>query len=313
VSTDLNLSVRMQRDFNAPVARVFEAWRDPEFITRWWKNLEVAELDFREGGAYRFEWASWDGHVEGTYETIRQNEEIAFTWNAVPSREGAAQTLVRLRFEALDEARTRLHVEHELNRTVGEHDGHQEGWTASLRDLASELGRAPSGVAIRRVVDAPPERVFRALTEGPEMERWFFTTCRAEAHEGGRLTIEWESVDEPSRNHRRTGRFLSVVPDRELVFEWGGLALDGDDPPSTTVHVSLSPHEGGTELVLEHTGWGDSAEWTESRDRHESGWSFYVANLVRHLTGGPDLRTTQFGQRTASAASTRADARPAPL
>ena len=42
------------RRFNAPVALVWKAWTDPEWITRWWGpngfSCALAEIDFREGG-----------------------------------------------------------------------------------------------------------------------------------------------------------------------------------------------------------------------------------------------------------------------
>ncbi|HEU5130278.1 MAG TPA: SRPBCC domain-containing protein [Glycomyces sp.] len=44
----------VSRTMNAPVARAWDAWRDPELIRRWWGpagfTATVADVDFREGG-----------------------------------------------------------------------------------------------------------------------------------------------------------------------------------------------------------------------------------------------------------------------
>ena len=44
------------REINAPVTRVWDAWRDPEKIAKWWGpagfHSTVRELDLREGGRF---------------------------------------------------------------------------------------------------------------------------------------------------------------------------------------------------------------------------------------------------------------------
>lgn len=51
----------MTREFRAPRSLVFEAWTRPELVKRWLAGPEgwvmsVCEIDFRIGGAYRYEW-----------------------------------------------------------------------------------------------------------------------------------------------------------------------------------------------------------------------------------------------------------------
>ncbi len=51
----------MTRAFKAPRKLVFEAWTKPELLKRWLAGPEgwvmsVCEVDFRIGGAYRYEW-----------------------------------------------------------------------------------------------------------------------------------------------------------------------------------------------------------------------------------------------------------------
>ena len=55
-----DLEITMTRRFAAPVALVFEAWTTPALLRRWllgppgW-TMPVCEVDFRVGGAYRYE------------------------------------------------------------------------------------------------------------------------------------------------------------------------------------------------------------------------------------------------------------------
>lgn len=40
-------------------------------------------------------------------------------------------------------------------------------------------------------LDAPPPRVFAAVTESRHLERWFCDACESEPEDGGRLTMRW--------------------------------------------------------------------------------------------------------------------------
>jgi uncharacterized protein YndB with AHSA1/START domain len=61
ISTPSDLEVRVERDFDAPRALVFEAFTKPELVRRWllgpdgW-TMPVCDIDLRAGGAYRYVW-----------------------------------------------------------------------------------------------------------------------------------------------------------------------------------------------------------------------------------------------------------------
>ena len=51
-------SIRLERDFDAPSAQIFEAWTKPEHVTQWWdpagEPLTICEIDLRPGGSFKF-------------------------------------------------------------------------------------------------------------------------------------------------------------------------------------------------------------------------------------------------------------------
>src|SRR3954447_10225559 len=51
-------TIRFVRELDAPAARVFAAWTEPQQVARWWdptgKKLDACEIDLRPGGAFRF-------------------------------------------------------------------------------------------------------------------------------------------------------------------------------------------------------------------------------------------------------------------
>jgi uncharacterized protein YndB with AHSA1/START domain len=81
------------RLFDAPPARVFEAWTTPEQVARWWDPARVplaaCEIDLRPGGAFRFVHAGpgGPGHAfAGVYREIDPPSRLVF---ATPSPSGA--------------------------------------------------------------------------------------------------------------------------------------------------------------------------------------------------------------------------------
>jgi uncharacterized protein YndB with AHSA1/START domain len=132
-------SLTLKRRLNAPPAKVFSAWTNPEQITRWFGPAEVetilAECDPRVGGRYRIVARSPDGaehHVSGVYREVVPNEKLVFTWawRNTPERE----SLVTVSLKG-DGNGTVLMLTHERFSDETARDRHQHGWIGSLDKL----------------------------------------------------------------------------------------------------------------------------------------------------------------------------------
>lgn len=158
-------------------------------------------------------------------------------------------------------------------------------------------------VVVERTIKASPERIYSALTQPSELERWFFTECSvspAPAAVGGAYKHTWRGA---KPEHSRFGRFLELIPGRKVVFEWRsepGRAMDLSAFGDTIVTITLTPEAQGTRVRLVHSGWNAAPGAAEMRSGHEKGWTFYVENLERYLTGGRDLRPQHHGQQVTS-------------
>lgn len=165
---------------------------------------------------------------------------------------------------------------------------------------ATKVGPA-NIVEVERWINAPASRIFSALTKAEELERWFFTEAQTDPRVHGSYRIHWRSAKDSSRDHERFGKYLEIVPDRKVVFQWqagksGCHSLEGVG--DTIVTITLTPERGGTTVKLVHTGWADSDAGREACGGHQKGWTFYLGNLDAYLSGGPDQRSTsEFGQR----------------
>jgi uncharacterized protein YndB with AHSA1/START domain len=147
-------------------------------------------------------------------------------------------------------------------------------------------------IEITKQIDAPPERVFRALTDADELVRWFPSSAESDPRTGGDYVLRFQ-FDDGSKNHTYAGQYEDVMPSERVRYPWNGQFGE------TTVEFTLRASDGGTELRLVHSGWSDESE--DSRQMHEQGWSFFVDNLDRYLTGGEDQRGAAMQQETATA------------
>ena len=132
-------SLTIKRRFNAPPAKVFAAWTDPEKVKRWMGPGEVkvlrAESDLRVGGRYRMAHAGAgrrEHDVGGVYREVVPNEKLVFTWawKSTPERE----SLVTVTFKP-DGDGTMLTLLHEQFFDEEARDRHNHGWTGAMDKL----------------------------------------------------------------------------------------------------------------------------------------------------------------------------------
>lgn len=139
------LEIIVNRTFNAPRDRVFQAWTRSEELERWFgsdANAAVkAQLDVRVGGAYRIEFRSPGGQLftaSGVYREVRRPELLTFTWSATGGPEPVEDTLVTLEFYEVD-SKTQVTLTHHNFTSAEMRNRHEHGWKASFDRLQSLL------------------------------------------------------------------------------------------------------------------------------------------------------------------------------
>lgn len=136
-------------------------------------------------------------------------------------------------------------------------------------------------VAIDRVLPAPPEKVFAALTEPDLFAQWMgpegseVTVEEMTVTMGGRLAF-LVALPEGGPQFRLFGFYEDIDPPRRLVHSWG---MEGDDEVSTVV-FELEPHGDGTRLQLHHHGLTRPEEVAQN----EGGWQHQLDRLEALLT-----------------------------
>ncbi|HEY1351972.1 MAG TPA: SRPBCC domain-containing protein [Ktedonobacteraceae bacterium] len=124
-------------------------------------------------------------------------------------------------------------------------------------------------------IKASPERVFRALTEKEELERWFLQKAEIDLRPGGAIRFEWRP------GVMNVGKILILDPPRRLSYSW-----DVQTPGATTVTFDLTSENDGTRLHVVNTGFGEGGDWDHYYDLRTDGWGVHLGNLAAWLETG---------------------------
>lgn len=140
------------------------------------------------------------------------------------------------------------------------------------------------------VVEASPERTWQAWVYPGELTRWFAPGAYVERRVGGLFELYFNPADHDVDSTRGC-RILTYDEPLELAFTWKGpkelaAVMNGDEARLTRVRVWLRPAGEQTEVVLEHTGWGEGADWEQARQWHVRAWEMVLGGLKKHLSGG---------------------------
>jgi uncharacterized protein YndB with AHSA1/START domain len=145
--------LRMNRRFDAPRDRVFEAWTNPDVLLDWWRagphwETPVAEVDLRPGGRYRLAMTDTDKQethvVVGEYKEIQPPERLVYTWtweSNTDEMKGSDNSLVTVEFEEADGG-TQVSLTHSGFSDAEIRDLHTHGWEAVLANLERVLSES---------------------------------------------------------------------------------------------------------------------------------------------------------------------------
>jgi len=159
-------TIRIERMFDAPRERVFDAWTQPESLLQWYAprgcTITLAKLDVRPGG--RFHWcihnpSFGDCWCVGVYREVVRPERIVYTLATAdaagnqidPVQAGhdprwPRETLVTVTFTDV-RGSTRLTLEQNVAESLAKHTGAHPSWLQML-DRLDEV------VAMRKAVNA---------------------------------------------------------------------------------------------------------------------------------------------------------------
>lgn len=162
----------------------------------------------------------------------------------------------------------------------------RDGAASEAEEAATGGTRAAEG---RAEIHAPPERVWRALTEAAELERWFPLEARVEPGEGGEIFMSWKN------EYSGSSKILTWDPPHHLRISWGG----EDDAAAQVTDYHIEGRGGRTLLRVVTSGFPPDASWDDWVEGTRLGWLFELTSLKRYLeeNDGEDRRVVYLRRR----------------
>ena len=255
------LKLSITRLLDAPRRLVWEAYTKKEHLDRWSCPqgfvMLSSEADLRPGGAWRICMRAPDGELfpaSGVYQEIVPLEKLVMTHGWIDD-DGSrpVETLMTITF-ADEGSKTRLTLEQEGFASAESRDRHVDGWGQCLDKLAGIAAVADREIVISREVDAPPELVWKAITDPAHVARWwgpvgFSTTTKTmDVRVGG----VWEHVMRGPDGTEYPNRsvFTEVTPPSRLAYDHGGNKKGGPEIHFQMTWTFDALEEGRTRVTI---------------------------------------------------------------
>jgi len=135
--------------------------------------------------------------------------------------------------------------------------------------------------------NASREDVFDAWIDPGLLRRWWAADpswddalAEVDAREGGRYRLSMRE-GQGGAAHTVVGEYTEIKRPERLAYtwEWEGGPEEMRGSEATQVVVEFNEANGGTDVVLTHTGFANDA----IRDEHTKGWNAVLANLERQI------------------------------
>ena len=120
----------------------------------------------------------------------------------------------------------------------------------------------------------PPEKIWRALTEGALIKEWLMDNDfqPVVGH-----SFKFRSTPVPNWNGIIESQVLVVEPNKKLSYSWGSLGLE------SVVTFTLTPTDAGTHVRMEHSGFGSDQDAAYKGANY--GWQKFLGGLEKVVAG----------------------------
>ena len=129
-------------------------------------------------------------------------------------------------------------------------------------------------MVIEREMPHPPEKIWRALTQGELVKQWLMDNDfqPAVGHK-----FKFRSTPVPNWDGVIDSEVLVVEPNKKLSYSWGTMGME------SVVTWTLIATESGTLLRMEHAGFRSDQDAAYKGANY--GWQKFIGNLERVAAG----------------------------
>jgi uncharacterized protein YndB with AHSA1/START domain len=129
-------------------------------------------------------------------------------------------------------------------------------------------------LVIEREMPHPPEKIWRALTQGPLIEEWLM---KNDFQPVVGHAFNFRSTPVPGWNGIIDSQVLLIEPNSRLSYSWSTMGMN------SVVTWTLTPTGAGTHVRMEQTGF--RSEQDAAYKGATYGWTKFIGNMERVVAG----------------------------
>jgi uncharacterized protein YndB with AHSA1/START domain len=133
---------------------------------------------------------------------------------------------------------------------------------------------ATRSLIVEREMPHAPEKIWRALTQGPLIADWLMSND-FQPVVGHRFNFR--AAPMPNWNGVTDCEVLVVEPQQRLSYSWSASGDEAENGVKTIVTFTLTPVNGGTFLRMEQSGFGQHEEANYRGAQY--GWQKFIGQL----------------------------------
>jgi uncharacterized protein YndB with AHSA1/START domain len=129
-------------------------------------------------------------------------------------------------------------------------------------------------LVIEKEMPYPPEKIWRALTEGSLIKEWLMDNDfqPVVGH-----SFKFRSTPVPNWDGIIDCKVLAIEPNKKLSYSWGTMGME------SAVVWTLTPTAAGTHLRMEQSGFGSDQDAAYKGANY--GWQKFIGNMERVVAG----------------------------
>ena len=142
-------------------------------------------------------------------------------------------------------------------------------------------------IVFERVLNAPSEKVWKAITAKEDMKQWYFDIATFKPELGNEFSFEGGNE---GRMYTHLCKITDIVPGRKLKYSWRYKGYEG----ISFVTFELFPEGNKTRIKLTHEGLETFPDLPDFRkENFVEGWSYLIGTSIKNFVEGAPVEETK--------------------
>lgn len=148
-------------------------------------------------------------------------------------------------------------------------------------EKSKNLSAEPGSIRMEKILNAPIQKVWDALTDPAKMKVWYFNMINFSLTVG--TEFYFEAGEEGKKPFKHLCKILEVIPGRKIVYSWRYEGFSGE----SVLSFELFDLGDKTKLILLHTGLDSfpPADGQFAVDNFVGGWTHFAEKGLPEFLG----------------------------